>query len=77
MQTMKYYIAFNDFECKVVVNNLNKIQNSFISNGKYTNAVDKALLKFIKEKKKFKVIYKEHNCKISIFMTRKQIFATL
>lgn len=77
MQTMKYYIAFNDFECKVVVNNLNKIQNSFISNGKYTNAVDKALLKFIKEKKKFKVIYKKHNCKISIFMTRKQILATL
>jgi hypothetical protein len=60
MMGKKYYIALDDFECRVVVNCMNEMRNRLITEGKYTDAVDDVLLKFIDAKtKKFKVICKE------------------
>lgn len=60
MRDKKYYIVLDDFERRVIVNCLNEMRNKIIADGKYTDAVDKVLLKIIGAKqKKFKVIYKE------------------
>ena len=60
MKEKKYYIAFDDFERRVVVNCMNEMRNKLIADGKYTDALDEVLLKVIHSKqKKFKVIYKE------------------
>ena len=56
----KYFIALDNYERGVMVNFLNEMRNSLISEGRYTDAVDDLLLKVIDAKtKKFKVIYKE------------------
>ena len=52
MRDKKYYIALDDFERRVVVNCLNEMRNNLIANGKYTDAVDKVLLKIIDAKQK-------------------------
>ena len=60
MREKKYYIAFDDFERRVVVNCMNEMRNKLIADGKYTDALDEVLLKVIHSKqKKIKVIYKE------------------
>ena len=60
MKEKKYYIAFDDFERRVVVNCMNEMRNKLIADGKYTDALDEVLLKVIHTKqKKIKVIYKE------------------
>ncbi len=60
MKEKKYYIAFDDFERRVVVNCMNEMRNKLIADGKYTDALDDVLLKVIHSKqKKIKVIYKE------------------
>ncbi|MBR3784781.1 MAG: hypothetical protein IKJ77_00010 [Firmicutes bacterium] len=60
MKEKKYYIAFNDFERRVIVNCMNEMRNKLIADGKYTDALDEVLLKVIHSKqKKIKVIYKE------------------
>ncbi|MBR2448248.1 MAG: hypothetical protein UHZ05_06335 [Acutalibacteraceae bacterium] len=60
MKEKKYYIAFDDFERRVVVNCMNEMRNKLIADGKYTDALDEVLLKVIHSKqKKIKVIYKE------------------
>ena len=56
----KYYIVLNEYERKIIINSLNELKNRLIANGRYTDAVDKLLLKIINaKKKKFKVICKE------------------
>ena len=60
MKEKKYYIALDDFERRVVVNCMNEMRNTLITDGKYTDALDEVLLKVIHSKqKKIKVIYKE------------------
>ena len=60
MKEKKYYIAFDDFERRVVVNCMNEMRNKLIADGKYTDALDEVLLKVIHcKQKKIKVIYKE------------------
>jgi hypothetical protein len=60
MKEKKYYIAFDDFERRVVVNCMNEMRNKLIADGKYTDALDEVLLKVIHSKQKnIKVIYKE------------------
>ena len=60
MKEKKYYIAFDDFERRVVVNCMNEMRNKLIADGKYTDALDEVLLKVIRSKQKnIKVIYKE------------------
>lgn len=59
MRDKKYYIAFDDFERRMVVNCLNEMRNRLIANSKHTDSVDDVLLKTIGAKrKKFKEIYK-------------------
>lgn len=56
----KYYLVLNDQERRLVIESLNQLRNKLIAGGKYTNAVDKVLIKIIGAKqKKFKVIFKE------------------
>lgn len=56
----KYYIVLNEYERRIIINSLNELRNSLITNGRYTDAVDELLLKIINtKKKKFKVICKE------------------
>ncbi len=60
MKEKKYYIALDDFECRVVVNCMNEMRNKLIAEGKHTDALDEALLKVIHSKqKKLKVVYRE------------------
>ena len=60
MKEKKYYIAFDDFERRVVVNCMNEMRNSLIGAGKCTDTLDEVMLKIIRSKqKKLKVIYKE------------------
>ena len=60
MKEKKYYIAFDDFERRVVVNCMNEMRIKLIADGKYTDALDEVLLNVIHSKqKKIKVIYKE------------------
>ena len=60
MKDKKYYIALDDFECRVVVNCMNEMRKSLIENGKCTEALDEVFLKVIHSKqKKLKVIYRE------------------
>lgn len=60
MKEKKYYIAFDDFERRVVLNCMNEMRNKLIADGKYTDALDEVLLKVIHSKQKnIKVIYKE------------------
>ena len=56
----KYYIVLEEYERRMIINNLNELRNRLIANGRYTDAVDELLLKIINaKKKKFKVICKE------------------
>ena len=60
MRGKKYYIALDDSERSLLINCLNDLRNSLISEGRYTDAVDGALLKIINVPlRKFKVICKE------------------
>ena len=60
MREKKYYIAFDSYERRVMVNALNEMRNSLLQQGRYTDAMDEVLLKNINAKtKKFKVIYTE------------------
>ena len=60
MRDKKYYIALGDFERKIIINCLNEMRNKLIAGGKYTDAVDKVLIKIIGAKQKnFKLIFKE------------------
>lgn len=56
----KYYIVFEEYERRMIINSLNELRNRLIADGRYTEAVDEILLKIINaKKKKFKVICKE------------------
>ncbi len=60
MRKKKYYIALDGYERGIIVNALNEMRNRLFQQGRYTDAVDEALLKTINAKtKKFKAIMKE------------------
>ncbi len=60
MRTKKYHLALTDNEYSIIINSLNDLRNVFIAQGRYTDAVDDVLVKFIgAKKKKFKIIYQE------------------
>lgn len=59
MKTM-FYIALNDGERSIIIYSLNRLRNSLLEQGKYTDAVDDILVKVISaKKKKFKITYTE------------------
>ena len=56
----KYYVLLNDQERRLVIESLNQLRKKLIAGGKYTDAVDKVLIKIIGAKQKnFKLIFKE------------------
>ena len=55
-----FYLALNDGERSMVIFSLNRLRNTLLEQGKYTDAVDDILVKVISAKKmKFKIIYTE------------------
>ena len=52
MRDKKYYLALDDFELRVIVNCLNEMRNKIIADGKYTDAIDKVLLKSLGQSKR-------------------------
>jgi len=60
MRDKKYKIALDDSERSLLINFLNDLRNSLISEGRHTDGVDEVLLKTINAPiRKFKMIYKE------------------
>ena len=56
----KYYLVLNTQEHRLMIESLNQLRNKLIAGGKYTDAVDKVLIKIIGAKQKnFKLIFKE------------------
>lgn len=52
----KYNIVFNSDERRIMINSLNDLRSSLISEGKYTDSVDELIIKLAQVKiKKFKV----------------------
>ena len=52
----KYYLALTTEEWRLMIESLNNLRNRFISEGKYTDAVDEVLIKVANAKtKKFKI----------------------
>ena len=60
MRNIKYHLALSDNEYSLIIKSLNDLRNDLIIQGRYTDAVDDVLVKFIGAKKKnFKIIYQE------------------
>ena len=60
MRNIKYHLALTDDEYSLIIKSLNDLRNELIAQGRYTDAVDDVLVKFIGAKKKnFKIIYLE------------------
>ena len=60
MRNIKYHLALTDNEYSLIIKSLSDLRNDLIAQGRYTDAVDDVLVKFIGAKKKnFKIIYKE------------------
>jgi len=56
MRNQKYYIAIDKNERRIIINSLNNLRNKLITDGRYTDAVDDVLVKFVNAPiKKFKV----------------------
>ena len=57
MRNIKYHLALTDNEYSLIIKSLNDLRNELIAQGRYTDAVDDVLVKFIgAKKKKFKII---------------------
>ena len=57
MRNIKYHLALTDNEYSLIIKSLNDLRNELIAQGRYTDAVDDVLVKFIGAKKKnFKII---------------------
>lgn len=53
-----YYLALDSAERRLIIESLNNLRSRLIAAGRYTDAVDELLIKFVNGKvKKFKVIY--------------------
>lgn len=53
-----YYLALDTTERRLIIGSLNNLRSRLIAVGRFTDAVDELLLKFVNAKvKKFKVIH--------------------
>lgn len=53
-----YYLALDTAERRLIIESLNNLRSELIAAGRYTDAVDELLIKFVNAKvKKIKVIY--------------------
>lgn len=56
MRKQKYYLAIDNYEYSVIIDNLNNLINIFIVDRRYTDAVDELFIKFAHTPiKKFKI----------------------
>lgn len=56
MRKQKYYLAIDNYEYSVIIDNLNNLINIFIVDKRYTDAVDELIIKFAHTPiKKFKI----------------------
>lgn len=46
MRKQKYYLAIDNYEYSVIIDNLNNLINIFIVDRRYTDAVDELIIKF-------------------------------
>ena len=59
----KYYLALTTKEWRLMIECLNKLHNRLISEDRYTDAVDKVLIKATNAKtKKFKILTERRTC---------------
>ncbi len=57
MKEQKYYIAFDGYGQRIMVNCLTEMRNRLIQEGRYTDAVDELIIKICDAKtKKFKIV---------------------
>ena len=53
-----YYLTIDTSERRLIIESLNNLRSKLIAAGRYTDAVDELLIKFVNAKvKKIKVIY--------------------
>lgn len=52
MREKKYYIVLDNFERRMLLNNLNNFRNKLIAEGKYTDLLDKVIIKVANAKPK-------------------------
>lgn len=53
-----YYLALDTAERRLIIESLNNLRSKLIAAGRYTDAVDELLIKFVNAKvKKIRVIY--------------------
>ena len=52
MHEKKYYLVLDDFERRLLLNNLNNYRNKLIANGKYTDLLDEVIIKVANAKLK-------------------------
>ncbi len=56
MRKQKYYLAIDNYEYSVIIDNLNNLINIFIVDRRYTDAVDELIIKLAHTPiKKFKI----------------------
>ena len=56
MRNLKYYIAIDEHERRIIINSLNNLRNKLVADSRYTDAVDDILVKVVNAPiKKFKV----------------------
>lgn len=53
MRKQKFNLILDDLRYDLIVVSLIEMKNKLISEGRYTDAVDEALIKFLNAKKKF------------------------
>lgn len=52
MREKKYHLMLDDFERRVLLNNLNDVRNKLIAEGKYTDLLDEVIIKVANAKLK-------------------------
>lgn len=52
MREKKYYILLDDFERRLLLNNLNNYRNKLITEGKYSDLLDEVIIKVTNAKLK-------------------------
>ena len=52
MREKKYYIVLDNFERRMLLNNLNDFRNKLIADGKYTDLLDEVIIKVANAKLK-------------------------
>lgn len=60
MREQKFYLVLDKHEHSIIINSLNELRNKLIADGRYTDAVDELIIKFVHAPiKKFKITMKE------------------